>query len=336
MKRKDLHITIIGTGAYGTVLANVLADNGHDVLMYGIDDKQVDDININSLNSSFFNDLILNDNIRATTDIVAALEKTNILILGTPTFALDNVLEQVITHGKRPMHIINVAKGLDEENLNVLSEKIFKKLDGTGVMESVGGIYGPSVAIEVIQRKPTCVMVCNNNIDIAAEIAELFTNEYFNAVPTADLVGCEIAAALKNSVAIASGILYGFSASDNSKASLITIGNNEIFKIAQLYGADIKTFMNFATLGDLILTATSLKSRNFSLGIEIAEADNAKVVLKSHKRTVEGVKATEIAYKIIKKYKINSPLFEIMYEILYNNSKPSVLMNKIFRKAQVI
>ncbi|QHX36493.1 NAD(P)H-dependent glycerol-3-phosphate dehydrogenase [Spiroplasma sp. BIUS-1] len=329
-------IAIIGTGAYGTVLANVLADNGHDVLMYGIEEAEVDDINNNHLNSKFFQDLLINTNIRATTDFAVAMEKANIVILSVPTFALNNAIENVIKYGKREMHIINVAKGLDEENLDVLSKKIKKQFEGTGVMKSYGAIYGPSVAIEVIMRKPTCVMSCNEDEKVAEYIAKIFSNEYFVVKVSTDVVGCEIAAALKNSVAIAAGILHGFAAADNAKASLITIGNAEIYNVAKYFGARIETFMNFATLGDLILTASSLKSRNFSLGVQIAQKDDAQKVLKSHKNTVEGVLSCKLAYEICKKYKINAPMFEILYKILYNNHKPSGLVNDFFQHAKVV
>ncbi|WP_338985440.1 NAD(P)H-dependent glycerol-3-phosphate dehydrogenase [Spiroplasma endosymbiont of Diplazon laetatorius] len=329
-------IAIIGTGAYGTVLANVLADNGHDVLMYGIEEGQVNDINENHLNSKFFQDLLINSNIRATTDFAVAMEKANIVILSVPTFALNNAIENVIKYGKREMHIINVAKGLDEENLDVLSKKIKKQFEGTGVMKSYGAIYGPSVAVEVIMRKPTCVMSCNEDEEIATYMAKIFSNEYFVVKVSTDVVGCEIAAALKNTVAIAAGMLHGFSAADNAKASLITIGNAEIYNVAKHFGARIETFMNFATLGDLILTASSLKSRNFFLGVQIAQKDDAKKVLTSHKNTVEGVLSCKLVYEMCKKYKINAPMFEIMYKILYNNHKPSGLVNDFFQHAKVV
>ncbi|QBQ07505.1 NAD(P)H-dependent glycerol-3-phosphate dehydrogenase [Spiroplasma gladiatoris] len=333
---KKTKVTIIGTGAYGTVLANVLADNGHEVIMYGIDNMQVHDINTNHLNTRFFQDLLINNNIRATTDIELAMKEAQVVILSTPTFAIDDAVDKIIKFGKREMHIINVAKGLDENSLDVLSKHIINKLKYSNIMKSFGAIYGPSVAIEVIMRKPTCVMSCNSDLETANYIAELFTNNYFIVKSTTDLVGCEIAAALKNTVAIASGILHGFGAADNAKASLITIGNAEIFNIAKSYGAKLETFMNFATLGDLILTASSQKSRNFSLGVQIAQKDDAAAVLRYHKNTVEGVKTCEIAFKIVKKLKISSPLFEIMYKILYNKGKPSVLINDFFKYAKVV
>ncbi|WP_338971691.1 NAD(P)H-dependent glycerol-3-phosphate dehydrogenase [Spiroplasma endosymbiont of Panorpa germanica] len=324
------NITIIGTGAYGTVLANVLADNSHQVVMYGIDNNQVDDINLNHKNSVFFKDLLLNSNIKATSDLPAALEKTEILVLGVPTLAIEKVISEVKKYAKHQMIIINVAKGLDEENLDVLSKKVVKLFEGTNLLKSYGALFGPSVAIEVIKRKPTCIMSCSEDVQVAKQIAEVFNNEYFRVLPTSDLKGCEISAALKNTVAIASGILFGFEGSDNSKASLITIGNNEIMKLGLAYGAKIETFTNFACLGDLILTATSHKSRNFSLGLEIAKTDDAQKVLQNYGFTVEGVTACKIAHKMALKANIHLPLFEIMYQILYNNKVPSATINNIF------
>jgi glycerol-3-phosphate dehydrogenase (NAD(P)+) len=337
MENRPINVTIIGTGAYGTVLANVLADNGNNVLMYGVIDSQIDDINDNNLNSFFFGDLLINEHIKATNDIVYALEKAEVVILGTPTAALNDVISNIIKNAKHPMHIINVAKGLDDDKLDLLSKKIEGMFEGSNIAKSIGAIYGPSVAIEVIQRKPTCVMSCNKDLETAKFIAELFTNEYFIALPTTDIAGCEVAAALKNTIAIAAGLLDGMLGSDNSRSCLITIGLSEMYRIASAFGAEKDTFFNFATLGDLILTSTSIKSRNYSLGKEIAKNDgDAKKVLNAHRRTVEGVLTCKVAYEIIRKLDIKCPLFEIMYEILYNNCKPSALMNTLFMNAQVV
>ncbi|ASP28571.1 NAD(P)H-dependent glycerol-3-phosphate dehydrogenase [Spiroplasma corruscae] len=330
------NITIIGTGAYGTVLANVLTDNGHNVIMHGIENSQVNDINDNHINSAFFRDLIINENIKATNDFPVAIEKAEVVILSVPTFALDSALDNILKYGKRKMSIINIAKGLDEENLDLLSNKIIKKLENKNVMKNFGALYGPSVAIEVILRKPTCIMSCSKDKVFADFIANLFSNEYFIVKSTTDIAGCEVSAALKNVIAIASGILQGYSASDNARASLITIGNAEIYKFAKVFGAEMTTFMNFATLGDLILTCSSFKSRNFSLGMAIAENNSAATALKYHKKTVEGVASAKVAFKLMEKYKIDTPLFEIMYKILYNNLNPSNLINSFFKFATVV
>ncbi|WP_026389699.1 NAD(P)H-dependent glycerol-3-phosphate dehydrogenase [[Acholeplasma] multilocale] len=330
------NITIIGTGAYGTALANVLSDNGHNVVMFGIEESQVNDINIKHENNTFFKGIKINERIKATTDIAAALENTEILVLGVPSFAFNKVLSDVKTYAKNEMIIVNTAKGLDEENLDLLSKVVKRELDGTGLMKYYAALYGPSVAIEVVERKPTALMMVADDIKNAAELCEVFTNEYFYVYPGDDIPGCEIGAALKNTVAIAAGIFKGFNAGDNAQASLITVGANEMYLIAKEYGAKMETFLNFAGLGDLILTASSEKSRNFRLGLAIAETGDAKVAMESFEFTVEGVASAEIAYKMCEKYKINSSLFDIIYQIIYNNSRPITLINNLFKGVKLV
>ncbi|AUF83665.1 NAD(P)-dependent glycerol-3-phosphate dehydrogenase [Mesoplasma syrphidae] len=330
------NVTIIGTGAYGTALANVLSDNGHNVLMYGIEETQVNDININHENSFFFKNIKINSKIKATSDLAAALENTEILILGVPSFAIRGVLQDIKKYGKNEMVIVNTAKGLDDKELGLLSDVIKKEFAGTGLMKCYTALYGPSVAIEVIERKPTGLMLVSDDINAASENAKIFTNEYFFVYPWDDIAGCEIGAALKNTVAIAAGIFSGFKAGDNAQASLITLGLNEIYIIAKEFGAKVETFLNYAGLGDLILTASSVKSRNFRLGVAIVEQGDAKTALLNTQYTVEGVASAEIAYKICKKMKISSSLFEIIYEILYNNNRPISLINNVFKNVNLV
>ncbi|WP_338970529.1 NAD(P)H-dependent glycerol-3-phosphate dehydrogenase [Spiroplasma endosymbiont of Labia minor] len=326
-------VTIIGTGAYGTVLANVLTDNGIDVIMYGIEQSQVDDINENHKNSAFFNNKNINSTIKATTDLAAALENTELLILSVPTFAISTTLDKVIKIAKNKMIILNVAKGLDGEHLDVLSKYIIAKFSKhENIFMGYAGLYGPSVAIEVLERKPTCINAASNDINIAKQVAAVFSNEYFGVFPTTNLIGTEIAAAVKNTIAIASGLIHGLNnGSDNTKASLITMGLIEMMNLAVAYGASEKDLVNYASVGDLILTATSPKTRNFRLGMKIAAADDAKSVLEGYKITVEGVLTCKIAYEMVKKVKISAPLIEIMFKVLYNNDKPSNSMNNLFR-----
>ncbi|WP_027063143.1 NAD(P)H-dependent glycerol-3-phosphate dehydrogenase [Mesoplasma seiffertii] len=330
------NITIIGTGAYGTALANVLADNGHNVLMYGIEENQVNDININHENSFFFKDVKINSKVKATTDLVAALENTEILILGVPSFAIRSVIQDIKKYGKNEMIIVNTAKGLDDKELGLLSDVVKQEFAGTGLMKHYTALYGPSVAIEVVERKPTALMLVADQFEVAEEMTKIFTNEYFFVYPWDDIAGCEIGAALKNTVAIAAGIFSGFKAGDNAQASLITLGLNEIYTIAKEFGAKVETFLNYAGLGDLILTASSVKSRNFRLGVAIVEEGDAKSALAKTKYTVEGVASAEIAYKICRKMKINSSLFEIIYEIIYNNSRPISLINNVFKNVNMV
>ncbi|PPE05261.1 NAD(P)H-dependent glycerol-3-phosphate dehydrogenase [Williamsoniiplasma lucivorax] len=324
-------ITIIGTGAYGTCLANVLADNGHDVVMYGIMEQQVDDIQIRHQNATFFGDLKINKNIKATTDLSAALAKTEILILGVPTKALKPVIQQIIALLNHKVIVVNTAKGLEEESLGLLSTLVKKEFAQSNLLETYAAIYGPSIASEVANRKPTGVMMVSDDLKVSRELAKIFRNEYFAVEPWDDLAGCEIAAALKNSIAIGAGILDGMEIGDNARASLITVGVQEMYAIAKTFNAKIESFLNFAGLGDLILTATSPKSRNYSLGKLIAVENNPKQTLENHKLTVEGVNATKIAYNMCIELNISSEIFKNLYEILFNYKRPIILVNNFLR-----
>lgn len=328
---KTRNITIIGTGAYGTCLANVLTDNGHDVVMYGIVDDQVNDLMVNHQNKIFFGELKLNEKIKATTDLSAALEKTEILILGVPTKALLGVIQQIIPLTKKELIVVNTAKGLDYQDQGLLSTAIKKAFQPSGILKGFAAIYGPSIASEVANRLPTGVNVASDDMALATDLAQVFSNEYFKAVESDDVAGCEVAAALKNAVAIGAGILDGLKVGDNARASLITKGLGEIYQIASLYHAKAETFLNYAGLGDLILTATSPKSRNYSLGVKIAQDNDPQKTLGENTKTVEGVLAVKIAYEICQREKIHAEVFTNLYEILYNLKRPIILVNNFLK-----
>lgn len=332
MKKKQKNITIIGTGAYGTVLANVLTDNNHNVIMYGINRKEVNDINNYHLNCHFFGNLKINKKIKATTNFMTAVENAEYIILGIPVVVIKLIIEKINKTVTKPVVIINVAKGLDPETHEILSKTIVKLINPS-ILKTYAGIYGPSIAKEVLQRKPTCIMAVSNNLAIAQKIRDLFNNEYFVTFADDDVIGTEYAAALKNAIAIASGIFNGLYKSDNTKASLITMGLNEIKIFAKSKGAHIETFLNFAGLADLILTATSIKSRNYLLGFEIAQADDAERVLLNRNKTVEGVLTCKTIVLDARANNVTLPLFEALYDILYNKKRPSLIINNIFTKA---
>lgn len=323
-------IAIIGTGAYGTALANVLADKNHQVIMYGIVEDQVDDLNLNHQNTEFFPDAKLNERIKATTDLAACLETAEYLVLGVPTKVLPKVLDQIAQYLKHEVIVINTAKGIDEQNVDLLSKMIIAKLTPTTHLKGYCGLYGPSIASEVVDRKPTFVNIASNDFELAKTVAKEFSNEYFFAKPCADLPGCEIAAALKNVIAIIAGMFTAAKLGDNAHASLLCLGLNEISKIAQAFGAQSTTFTNYATMGDLLLTASSQKSRNFTFGKKIVELGSVERAKADYQVTVEGAQTTEVAHKICVKYQISSPLFEAIYEIIYKNKQPTTLLNTLF------
>lgn len=324
------NFTIIGSGAYGTCLANVLADNGNDVVIYGIDEGEINDIQHKHKNSHFFGETKLNRRILATSNLEAALDKTEILILAVPTKALHSVigrLKETLTH---PVIVINTAKGL-AANGDLLSTYIKKEFEGSNLMTAFGAVYGPSIASEVVRRLPTGVTLVMHDQKLAKSISKNFQNEYFAISLSDDFAGCEIAAALKNGIAIGSGIMDGLEAGDNARASLIARGLKEIYEISKEFGGKLETVLTYASAGDLILTATSPKSRNYSLGHRIAIESNPEQTMSHLTTTTEGVEAVRVAYEICKKHHIQSEIFLNLYEILYNFKRPIVLVNNFLK-----
>jgi len=323
-------ITIIGTGAYGTALANALADSHHEVIMYGIDETQVDDINMFHKNSAFFGDIKINEHIRATLDLASALENPEYLVLGVPTIALGSTLNNIKQYLKTDVILINTAKGIDEQNLDLLSKMVQTAFKDNPFIKGYTGLYGPSVASEIVGRKPTIVNVASDDEQIVKDVCDLFHTEYFFAKPSDDLVGCEISAALKNVIAILAGMMFELKLGDNAHSTLLTIGLNEMKKVASTFGAKETTFLNFACLGDLILTASSQKSRNFTFGRKVVEFGASSVAKENYNFTVEGVLASKIAYEICQARAIDSQLFKIAYEIIWEDKNPILLSEIIF------
>lgn len=328
-KQIPKNILIIGTGAYGTALANILTDNNHNVIMYGINKKEINDINKYHINSKFFENIKINKNIKATNNFLEAIQNIEYIVFSAPIVSINIIIKKINKFLKKSIVFINTAKGLDPKTGNILSYT-FQKLINFTVIKYFGGLYGPSIAKEIILKKPTFVIAVAKNIKIANKIKILFNNNYFIVSSNTDFIGIEYSAALKNSIAIMSGISYGLYHSDNMKASLITMGINEIKKIALIKGAKNNTFFNYACLGDLLLSTTSINSRNYFLGLEIAKQDNATLVLQNNKKTVEGVLTCKTVFNIAQIQQIKLPLFEILYNILYKNKKPSLEIINIF------
>lgn len=319
-----MKVGIIGSGTWGTALAQVLCDNGVDVLIYGKEANQIDDINNNHKNSFYFGSKIkLPHTLRATHNIEDVLKDREIILLSVPTFAMRSVLEQIkplLGEGKRIF--INTAKGFEldtQKSMSTLIREIIPEENRFPVVS----LIGPSHAEEVIVRDLTCICaVCVEEI-IAKTVASLFSNNYFRVYTNNDEVGAEIGVAMKNAIALASGILEGLGYGDNARAALCTRGLAEIVRYGVSKGGKLETYLGLTGLGDLIVTCYSFHSRNFQAGLEIGKANSAEEFLKNNKKTVEGINTVKTMYKISLKDKVELPIITCLYMILFENRKPS-------------
>ena len=327
-----MKITILGSGSWGSALAQVLADNNHEVILYGNDQSQIDDINNFHQNKVFFgDDVYLNETIKATTNLAKALEGSEVIVISVPSSAVRSVLNEVKPLLSKKKYFVNTAKGI-EKGSDLRMSEVINEVIPLSLRYPVVSIIGPSHAEEVILRQVTAVTATSSHNNSAEKIQHLFANEYFRVYTNDDEIGAELAVAMKNSIAIASGTLAGLGYGDNARAALITRGLHEMSKFGVILGAKQSTFLGLTGLGDLVVTCNSKHSRNFRAGYAIGKADDASEFLKANKTTVEGIYATEVIKEIADKLDVELPIIAAVYEVLFNNAKPSELINQLMTR----
>lgn len=314
-----MKVVICGSGSWGTALAQVLVDNQVNTIIWGKDVEEVNDIQNNHRNSKYF-DVVLSDDIVATTDL-SCVKDADIVLLATPSIAIESVCQQVSQLVEKKVIVINVAKGFHPISHKRLSEVIIQSMDPTKLLDVVS-LIGPSHAEEVVLRLLTLVNAVCANESSAQIVQELFSNRYFRVYRNTDVLGSEIGVAVKNVMAIASGVLAGLKQGDNARAALITRGLAEMSRYGIALGGRPETYLGLTGVGDLIVTCTSPHSRNFQAGLQIGLANSAEQFLKDNKKTVEGIAATLIVHQEAEKLGISMPIVEQIYLVLYENKKP--------------
>ncbi|MFA5236024.1 MAG: NAD(P)H-dependent glycerol-3-phosphate dehydrogenase [Bacilli bacterium] len=319
-----MNITILGTGAWATALAQVLVDNGHDVFLYGIDSSQVADINEAHRNRAFFGEQPIDEKIKATLDLKSALARAETIVLAVPTGAMEGLCRQINPHLTRRITLVNVAKGFTDDNRR-MSEVIKATIDEKKRYPLVS-LIGPSHAEEVILRHLTAISATSKSKTRARKVAELFSNQYFRVYIQTDEIGAEIGVAMKNAIAIASGIIEGLGLGDNARAALVTRGLAEMTAFGRRHGGKLKTYLGLTGLGDLIVTCYSFHSRNFKAGLQIGRDDDARPFLDHNKTTVEGIRAAKTIHELSLKHHVETPIVEAVYRVLYQGAKPSEMV----------
>lgn len=325
-----MKIRILGTGSWGSALAQVVADNGHDVMMWGIDASEVNDIENNHHNSKYF-EVEMNHDVHATQDI-SCVKDADVILIAVPVMALESVVEQIAPLLDHPVTFINVAKGfhpVTHERLSVVMERIIP----SSMRKAIVSLIGPSHAEEVILRMLTSVNAVSDNEQQAQMIQELFSNSYFRVYRNTDVIGAEIGVALKNVMAIASGILEGVGQGDNARAALMTRGLAEMTRYGVAHGGKAETYLGLDGVGDLIVTCTSMHSRNFTAGLQIGKDGSAENFWKENKRTVEGVAACKVVYEQAKVEGIEMPIVNEVYAVLYEGKSPAEAISALMGRS---
>ncbi|RXK19286.1 NAD(P)H-dependent glycerol-3-phosphate dehydrogenase [Macrococcus sp. DPC7161] len=311
-----MNISVIGTGSWGTALANVLADNGHDVLMWGRNEATVTELNEKHSNEKYLKNVKLNNQLKATISLEKAILHSKILIIAVPTKAIRSVMQDINLYANEKKIFIHVSKGLEPGTFKRISEMIEEEIKPE-YFEGVGVLSGPSHAEEVAIKHPTTVAVASANEEVRKIAQDIFINDYFRVYTNDDLIGVEIGGALKNIIALAAGLIDGLGYGDNAKAALVTRGLAEITRLGVKMGADPMTFIGLAGVGDLIVTSTSVHSRNWKCGNMLGHGATLDEALSQMGMVVEGVRTTEAAYEMAKTYGVEMPITEGLYHVLF-------------------
>lgn len=318
---------VIGSGSWGTALAQVLADNKEEVIIYGIEKSEIDDINLNHENSKYFEGVELNPNLKATDDITV-VKDADIVLLAVPTFAIEGICLQIDPYLKNNIIVVNVSKGFHPETSERMSE-VIRRCISKEHLSSVVSLIGPSHAEEVVIRLLTTIDAVSLKEEDAQVIQRTFSNNYLRIYTGDDEIGSELGVAIKNVMAIASGILSGLGYQDNTQAALITRGLQEMIRYGVFFGGKQQTFMGLTGIGDLIVTCTSIHSRNFEAGYQIGKENDVTNFLKYNKKTVEGVRTAKIVHKVAKENNIDMPICEEVYQILFEGKEPKTCANDL-------
>lgn len=310
-------VTVIGAGSWGTALSMVLADNGHEIRIFGNNKKQIREINEQHTNKSYLPGIQLSKGIKGYESLEEAMDGVNIVLLVVPTKAIRGVMRNLKSIVKQSITIIHASKGIEPGSFKRISEMIEEEMPKE-LVESIVVLSGPSHAEEVSLRHPTTVTAASYHLQAAEDTQRLFMNNNFRVYTNRDVIGVELGGALKNIIALGAGISDGLDYGDNAKAALISRGLTEITRLGCEMGANPLTFAGLTGVGDLIVTCTSIHSRNWRAGNLLGKGHNLDEVLENMGMVVEGVRTAEAAYHLAKKVNVEMPITNAIYNVLFN------------------
>ncbi|MGE4384724.1 MAG: NAD(P)H-dependent glycerol-3-phosphate dehydrogenase [Endomicrobiaceae bacterium] len=312
-----MRITVLGAGSWGTTLACLLSDNGHDVSLWEFDAKIADKLNSERM-IPFIGGADIPGNIKISSDL-KILENTDAVLFVVPSHFLRSTVMSIKKLGIdiSDKLIISATKGIETETLLRVSEIIEEIFPLT--KDKIVALSGPSHAEEVSKKIPTVVISASKNEQKAKQCRDLFMNDYFRVYTQSDIVGVELGASLKNVFAVAGGIVDGLSFGDNTKAAIVSRGLKELVRLGVALGGKEKTFYGLSGVGDLMVTCFSKHSRNRNLGELIACGKTLHQAEKELQMVAEGVKTSISAYELGKKLNIELPIINQVYEVLFKN-----------------
>jgi glycerol-3-phosphate dehydrogenase (NAD(P)+) len=323
-------VAILGGGSFGTAMAKVLGKNGHRVRFWMRDEQQVDEIRNKRTNSRYMPGITLPGDIRPTTDLVGAVGSADIVFVAIPSKAFRSVIRDNCSHFKDGQIVISLTKGIEQQGFKLMSEILQEEIPRC----RIGVLSGPNLASEIVNQDLTATVIAAKDPDVRRAVQDLLGCEYFRVYANVDVYGVELAGALKNIYAIVAGLSAALEMGENAKAMLITRGLAEMSRFAVSMGANPMTFMGLAGVGDLIVTCTSSKSRNYRIGYEVGQGKKLDDAVAELGQVAEGIYTLKLVKEKSSAIGIHMPLVRGLYDILYGSASISAVISALMMAVQ--
>jgi len=326
MENPSLAIGVIGAGSWGTALSLLLAGKGHRVDLWVYEEDLCDTMNLDRENQVYLPGFKLPNNIRSSSSLQEVVAGKKIILVVVPTHVLRSTLSTVKTFIDPDCLIINASKGIENESLLPIHKVIEETLPDCS---SLAVLSGPTFAREVAQGNPSAIVAAAQHQETAEKVQDIFGTDKMKVFTSTDLMGVEIGGALKNVIAIATGISDGLKLGFNTRAALINRGLVEITRIGTAMGARPETFSGLSGMGDLVLTCTGDLSRNRTVGLKLGEGLKLDEIIASMKMVAEGVRTVTSAYQLKNKFDIQASIIEETYRVLHEGKNPQAAMKDL-------
>ena len=324
-----MKITILGTGAYGLALSLMFNKNVNDIVLWTKFEDEKNDIERNRGNKKVLPNIRIPDNIRITTDFDFAINDADLIVIAVPAAFVEDMGQLLKGKLTDKQHICIASKGIERDTCSFVHDILLRNVD----TKNLAVISGPSFAIDIANMHPVGLSIATKNRKTEKLLKETLQNDSLKLRTTDDIIGVEICGSIKNVIAIASGMLSGMDYSESTQAMFVTEALHDIKALIDALGGDKKTILSYAGVGDLLLTATSTKSRNFKLGFLIG-SNTPKEELEEYinNTTIEGLYTLKSIYKLLGDKEVDMPIIDLIYDIIYNDLDPKKLVTFLIEK----
>ena len=326
------HVAMFGAGSWGTALSVSLARAGRDVTLWARRPEATATMRQTRHNPTYLPDVVIPPAVTITSDLEAAAQAADVWVIATPSQSVRQLAKRLKAFARPGLTVVSLAKGIENRTLKTTTQVVADVLD-TVPTSRIGVLYGPSHAEEVAEEKPTTVVASAPDPNVAEQIQQVFMTNRLRVYVNTDVIGVEIGGSVKNVLAIAAGISDGVGYGDNAKAALITRGIAEIRRLGLAMGARPSTFAGLAGIGDLVVTCMSAHSRNRFVGEQIGKGHTLEEVESSMSMVAEGVRTTESVRDLARRHRIEMPITEAVYAILFDHKDPDHAVHELMTRS---